>query len=128
MTCDLTIGQAARATGIPVQRLRYYEKRGLVSRPPRMAGRRLYDSNTVEWLRFVVRMREAGMSLASLARLTRLAAAGEATLVERRAIVAEAERTAAARIEALIQARQVLQAKLATYDAWLTAAPPERRA
>lgn len=128
MTRDLTIGQTARATGIPVQRLRYYEKRGLVARPPRVAGRRLYGPDMVEWLRFVVRMREAGLSLANLARLTRLAAAGDATLVERRAIVAEAERAAAARIAALTEARQVLQAKLATYDAWLAGAAPDRSA
>lgn len=128
MTRDLTIGQAARATGIPVQRLRYYEKRGLVSRPPRMAGRRLYGPDTVEWLRFVVRMREAGLSLASLADLTRLAAIGDATLPERRAIVAEAERVAGARIDALVEARHVLRAKLAVYDAMIAGPAADRSA
>ncbi len=59
----LQIGEAARATGVPSKTLRYYEDLGLV-RPDRTeSGYRLYDSNQLERIHFVLRAKQLGFTL-----------------------------------------------------------------
>ncbi|MGH8518411.1 MAG: MerR family DNA-binding transcriptional regulator, partial [Panacagrimonas sp.] len=38
MSRDLTIGKVARAAGVSVETVRYYQRSGLVPEPPRPAG------------------------------------------------------------------------------------------
>ena len=59
----LQIGEAARATGVPSKTLRYYEDLGLV-RPDRTeSGYRLYDSEELERIHFVLRAKQLGFTL-----------------------------------------------------------------
>ena len=45
MTPDISIGEAARRSGVKVPTIRYYEQVGLLPEPPRTDGnRRVYDS------------------------------------------------------------------------------------
>ena len=60
----LTIGRLARATGVHVETVRYYERRGLLSRPVRAAGGfRHYSIDAVDRLRFIKRAQELGFQL-----------------------------------------------------------------
>ncbi len=62
-TISIQIGEAARATGVPSKTLRYYEDLGLV-RPDRTeSGYRLYDSNQLERIHFVLRAKQLGFTL-----------------------------------------------------------------
>lgn len=59
----MQIGEAARATGVPPKTLRYYEDLGLV-RPDRTeSGYRLYDSDELERVHFVLRAKQLGFTL-----------------------------------------------------------------
>ncbi len=59
----LTIGTLAAETGVNIETIRYYERIGLVPKPPRSAGgRRSYGPRDFERLRFVRRCRELGFS------------------------------------------------------------------
>ncbi|HPD93268.1 MAG: helix-turn-helix domain-containing protein [Rhodobacter sp.] len=61
---DLTIGEAARASGVKVTTIRFYEDRGLLPAPPRTEGnRRLYDPGTVARLTFIRHARDLGFAL-----------------------------------------------------------------
>ena len=61
---DLKIGDLARATGIKVVTIRYYEKIGLLTAPDRTAGNyRSFDAAALERLRFIRRCRDLGFSL-----------------------------------------------------------------
>jgi MerR family mercuric resistance operon transcriptional regulator len=61
---NLTIGDVARRTGASIETIRYYEREGLIGKPPRTdGGRRAYDSKHLEVLSFVRRARELGFSL-----------------------------------------------------------------
>lgn len=63
----LTTGQLAQASGVGVQTLRYYERIGLLRRPPRTAGGyRQYDSTDLQRLRFVKGAQELGFTLAEI--------------------------------------------------------------
>jgi MerR family transcriptional regulator, copper efflux regulator len=61
---ELTIGRVAKAAGIGVETVRFYEKRGLIARPKRpMNGFRSYDASAVERLAFIRQAKALGFSL-----------------------------------------------------------------
>jgi MerR family copper efflux transcriptional regulator len=71
MSHALTIGQIAKATGVPAKTIRYYEQMGVLPSPPRSAaGYRQYDGGDVERLRFISRARSLGLPLQQLRILT----------------------------------------------------------
>jgi MerR family transcriptional regulator, copper efflux regulator len=71
MSRALTIGQVAKATGVAVKTIRYYEQIGALPSPPRSpAGYRQYDGAGVERLRFISRARSLGLPLQRLRILT----------------------------------------------------------
>jgi DNA-binding transcriptional MerR regulator len=69
----LGIGQVARAAGVSIPTLRYYERRRLL-RPAGRApnGYRRYDAESVKLLRFVKRAQRLGFSLREVQALLRL--------------------------------------------------------
>ena len=70
----LSIGHLAKATGVKVNTIRFYETTGVLPVPERSAsGRRLYDKEGLERLRFVRRGRELGFSLDEIRSLLGLA-------------------------------------------------------
>lgn len=70
-------GQVARQSGVNIQTLRYYERRGLLQAPPRRpSGYREYTSSAVGVVRFVKRAQELGFSLDEVESLLDLAAGG----------------------------------------------------
>ena len=50
---DLSIGEVARRAGQRTSALRYYEKIGLLPRPPRVGGQRRYDPHILDRLAIV---------------------------------------------------------------------------
>lgn len=61
---DFTRGELARATGCNIETIRYYEKTGLLSDPPRTdAGYRIYSASHASRLRFILRARELGFPM-----------------------------------------------------------------
>ncbi|MGE4371432.1 MAG: helix-turn-helix domain-containing protein [Xanthobacter sp.] len=62
-----TIGKLARATGVKVPTIRYYEQIGLLATPERSAGnQRLYDAGARERLSFIRHARELGFPLEAI--------------------------------------------------------------
>ena len=70
---EISIGEAARRTGLSVDTLRYYEKIKLIPRIARdPGGRRRYDERDLSQLRFVQRAQRCNFSLAEIAELMKL--------------------------------------------------------
>ena len=68
-----TASAAAEAAQVNVETLRYYERLGLLPRPPRASnGYRQYDDNALRRLRFIRRAQALGFSLAEVKELLRL--------------------------------------------------------
>lgn len=59
----LRIGMLAKRTGTSVHTIRYYEQIGLLRRPVRSGGQRIYDNETVRRSAFVRRCREFDFSI-----------------------------------------------------------------
>src|SRR5207245_5906276 len=69
----LTIGHLAREAGVNLETVRYYERQGLLAKPPRSAsGYRLFPSDAARRLRFIRRARELGFSLKEIRELLSL--------------------------------------------------------
>ena len=106
----MQIGEVARATGVGVETVRFYERKGLIEQPPRpMRGIRTYPAATVERIRFIKSAQGLGFSLAEIAELLDLTQAADAdcSAVRRRAAdkLAEvrAKRRLLARMEAILE-------------------------
>ena len=70
---DLSIGEAARQSGVRVNTIRFYEDRGLLPQAPRTAGnRRVYDAGAVRMLRFIRHARALGFGLEAIGDLLAL--------------------------------------------------------
>src|SRR5258708_6342742 len=70
---SLTIGHLAREAGVNLETVRYYERRGLLPKPPRSAsGYRLFPSDAARRLRFISRAQELGFSLKEIRELLSL--------------------------------------------------------
>ena len=69
----LTIGKLASAAGVGVDTVRFYERAGLLNKPPRTAsGYRLYDAADAARLRFIRRAKALGFSLEEIVELLKL--------------------------------------------------------
>lgn len=91
----LRIGEVAAQSGVSVQALRYYERRGLLrSATRRASGYREFDPDTVRLVRFVKQAQELGFTLEELEELLRL-----------RKHVAESRRGAGTSVRAAIAAK-----------------------
>lgn len=69
----LTIGRLAREGQVNVETIRYYERRGLLPRPPRRpSGYRMFPPSAVQVLRFVKTAQVLGFSLKEIKELLAL--------------------------------------------------------
>jgi MerR family mercuric resistance operon transcriptional regulator len=70
---DLTIGQLARQSGVRVETVKFYQRRGLIEQPPRPdSGFRKYPPEIVRQIRFIRRAKELGFSLQEIGELLSL--------------------------------------------------------
>jgi MerR family mercuric resistance operon transcriptional regulator len=64
---SLKIGEVAGRGGVNLQTIRYYEREGLLPKPPRLAsGYRTFPETAVRRVRFIKRAQELGFSLAEI--------------------------------------------------------------
>lgn len=90
---NLTIGSLAKAAGIGVETVRFYQRKGLVAEPARAGGIRRYHGRDVHRLRFIKRAQAAGFTLAEIGELIALDASDDR-----------------------LRARQLAQARIAALD------------
>ena len=69
----ISIGEAARQSGVKVPTIRFYEQIGLLPAPPRSEGnRRQYDEKDLGRLSFIRHARELGFEIADIRELLEL--------------------------------------------------------
>lgn len=116
MASTYSIGEAARATGLSVHTLRYYERIGLIEPVGRLPnGRRSYSDDDLWWLGFVGLLATTGMPIRDLLAFVRLERAGDETLDDRRAMLLRQQRSLQRGIDRLTQHLEAVEQKLAHY-------------
>lgn len=69
----LTIGRLARAAGVGVETVRYYQRRELLPVPETEAAFRVYPTELIDRIQFIKRAQELGFSLDEISMFLRLA-------------------------------------------------------
>ncbi|WP_222610639.1 MerR family transcriptional regulator [Undibacterium griseum] len=64
-----TIGQLAKAAGVGIETIRYYQRRALLPVPQVSSGFRTYSAALTERIRFIKRAQELGFSLEEIGNL-----------------------------------------------------------
>jgi len=69
----MTIGKLAKEAGVGVETVRFYERKGLIRKPPKKeSGFRTYSENEVIRIRFIRRAQELGFTLREVKELVDL--------------------------------------------------------
>ncbi len=107
--------ELAAAANVNVQTLRYYERRGLLPEPDRLAsGYRDYGPDAVSTVRFIKRAQQLGFSLEDIAELLDLANGGPESCDATRALATEKLAELEAKIASLSAMRDALLQLVAT--------------
>ena len=86
----VTIGALSKQTGCHIETVRYYERIGVLLKPPRTeGGHRLYGKEHIKRLMFVRRSRELGFSLGEIRTLLKLVDGRQYTCREVKALMEE---------------------------------------
>ena len=108
---SLTIGKLARESGVTVETIRFYERKGLIDQPQKpTTGYRSYPMEAGIRVRFIRNAKELGFSLREIRELLALAGTSK---VDRRGMRARAEAKIAeldAKVEGLLSLRKELSA------------------
>lgn len=84
MKIGFNIKEAAQLTGLSEYTLRFYEKQQLIKNISRDEnGYRIYSDFDIEWIHFLIKVKNTGMPLTELQQYSELMAQGNATLPER---------------------------------------------
>lgn len=87
---NFTIGKLSKTTGVHIETIRYYEKIGLLSSPPRSeGGHRLYSKEHLGRLVFLRRSRELGFSIEEIRALLGLLEEGDYTCKDIKALTVQ---------------------------------------
>lgn len=79
----LAIGALSRRSGVHIETIRYYERIGILPKPPRtQGGHRVYGQDHLKRLSFVRRSRELGFTLDEVRGLLELVDGGRYTCAE----------------------------------------------
>lgn len=113
----MTIREIAAKTNMSTDTLRYYERIGLLPPVPRnAAGIRNYDEYFVNFINFIKKLKASGMSLEHIIDYIRLAEMGDATIQERKKLLAEARETLDDKINSLQLVAELADYQLRNYE------------
>lgn len=113
----MTIREIAAKTNMSTDTLRYYERIGLLPPVPRnAAGIRNYDEYFVNFINFIKKLKASGMSLEHIIDYIRLVEKGDATIQERKKLLAEARETLLDKINSLQLVAELADYQLRNYE------------
>lgn len=112
---DVSIGAAAKSTGVKIPTIRYYEGVGLLPQPARTdSNRRLYGPQDLDRLRFIRHARELGFEIEAVRTLLDLQGKPDTSCAKVDAIASEHLADVNRRIESLVALRQELERMVRT--------------
>jgi MerR family mercuric resistance operon transcriptional regulator len=100
---NVTIGKLAKNSGVNIETIRYYERRGLIQKPMKKpSGYRQYPPETTTRIRFIKHAQELGFSLNEITELLSLR-------LDRKTPCLQVKKRAEAKISDIEKKMQILQ-------------------
>lgn len=114
---SIRIGEVAQRTGVGVETLRFYERRGLLGRPRRTgANYRIYDEGVIEQVGFIKRAQAVGFTLDEVGEILAESASGRSPCREVRALARRKLEELDCRLAELHRYRDELARTLVEWD------------
>ncbi|MDO4879364.1 MAG: MerR family transcriptional regulator [Neisseria sp.] len=107
----------AAQTGLSAATLRYYEREGLLHPERDAKGYREYGARDLEWVGFILRLKDMGVPLAQIKEYARLRHLGDETIPRRYRILQEHQAALERKRQELAAHQAFLEDKLALYRA-----------
>jgi DNA-binding transcriptional MerR regulator len=118
----LTTGQVAKASGVHIETVRYYQKHGLITQPKRNdSGYRMFEADAVETIRLIKNAQELGFSLKEIKLLLAVRDSAKAgpIIEEMRQLGQERIQAIDAKISQLERLKKlIVEATIRTETAW----------
>lgn len=102
--------------GLSAHTIRYYEKIGLLNLARNRSGHREFCEQDIEWMQFILRLKETGMPLAEILCYAKLRAQGVSTAAQRMQLLEKHAQIVSAEIEVLQQHLHKINLKIAHYQ------------
>ncbi len=110
-----SISQIASELAIKPHTLRYYEAEGIVVPYRNEQGERRYKEEHLQWLRFIIKLRESRMPIADIKQYVKLLNEGEHTTNERLKLLEDHKRSIQQQREELEATEKMIEKKVQTY-------------
>jgi DNA-binding transcriptional MerR regulator len=115
-----TIGEVAHLLGISTHTLRYYEKEKIIYPDRDENGDRRYNDSHIQWLQFVVKLKETQMPISKIKKYTALFLEGDHTTSARLSLLEEHKQSIKVQIRTLIGVDEMLERKIVAYKAYIS--------
>ncbi|MBF8982282.1 MerR family transcriptional regulator [Lutibacter sp. B2] len=112
----MNISEASKIVGISSYTLRYYEKIGLIKNIVRdKCGNRQYEKNDIEWIRFLMKLKDIRMPITQMKLYAELRYKGNETIGQRSEMLKVQKEQLLKRIKELTEGVELLDRKLEIY-------------
>ncbi|PGS56364.1 MerR family transcriptional regulator [Bacillus sp. AFS041924] len=110
-----SIGEVAHMLGISTHTLRYYEKENIILPDRNANGERIYSDSHVQWLRFVLKLKETQMPVGKIKEYAHLYTEGEHTSLARLELLVKHKQSIENQIRTLVETNKMLEQKISSY-------------
>jgi len=110
-----SIGEVAQMLGISTHTLRYYEKEQIILPDRNVNGERLYSESHIQWLRFVLKLKETQMPVNKIKEYAHLYTEGEHTSLARLDLLVEHKQSIEHQLKTLEETNKMLEQKINFY-------------
>lgn len=117
---SFSIGEFSELVDIPSSTLRFYEKEGLITPERDKNNLRTYSEEDANWLKFLLHLKGAGLSIEELKQYTIWRAAGDSTISERLNMLKEKKIVLEQEIENLHKNLDTVVRKIGIYEEKIT--------
>lgn len=116
----MRISEVAAQSGLSIDTIRYYEMSGICPVIQRdVGGKRVFSAENLGWLVLLASLRETGMPTKKMKQFADLYQRGDATISERKGILAEHETHLEVQQARLAKCKNLLGQKIGRYNAIL---------
>ncbi|MFX3628553.1 MAG: MerR family transcriptional regulator [Ectobacillus sp.] len=109
------IGEVAQLLGVSPHTLRYYEEEQIILPDRNEHGERKYSKSHLEWLKFVLRLKETQMPITKIKEYALLYKEGEHTAINRLKLLEEHKRSIENQLKTLEETNKMLEHKITSY-------------
>lgn len=111
----MRIKEFSEKCGLSIDTLRYYEKENLLRPLRNENGYRDYGERDIEWIGFILRLKEMGVPIAQIKKYAELRHLGESTIPQRYELLLSHQKNLEAQQQKLAEHQAYLENKLKLY-------------